>query len=205
MANAAPGRSSSEPTPLVQETSAQANPAGSVPDPALAPTPGVWRRLACFLYEGVLLFGVVMIAGLLYGLVTDQRHALEGRSGLMAFLLLVFGLYFVHFWTRSGQTLAMLTWHIRLVTVDGRPLRLPRAVARYLLAWIWLLPALAAVGLSGLKGAGITFGALIAGVLTYAALARLHPDRQFLHDAVCGTRLITWIPPHRLKKKSTTA
>lgn len=204
MASATPGTPSNKPAPVPPGTAEAVSP-DAAPDPAAAPTPGVWRRLACFLYEGVLLFGVVMIAGLLYGLVTDQRHALEGRSGLMAFLLLVFGLYFVHFWTRSGQTLAMLTWHIRVVTVDGRPLRLPRAVARYLLAWIWLLPALAAVGLSGLKGTGITFGALIAGVLTYAALARLHPDRQFLHDAVCGTRLITWIPPHRLKKKSTTA
>ena len=163
----------------------------------------MWRRLACFLYEGVLLFGVVMLAGLLYGLFTDQRHALQGRSGLMAFLALVFGLYFVHFWTRSGQTLAMLTWHIRIVTADGRPLGRLRALARYLLAWVWLLPALAAVGLSGLKGWGITLGALTAGVLIYAALARLHPDRQFPHDALCRTRLITWIPPHRLKKKTS--
>jgi len=35
---------------------------------------------------------------------------------------------------------------------------------------------------------------LMIGVLTYAALARLHPDRQFWHDAVCGTRLVTWQP-----------
>lgn len=204
MASATPGTPPRQPTP-VPPIPAEATAPGAGPDPATAPTPGVWRRLACFLYEGVLLFGVVMIAGLLYGLVTNQRHALEGRSGLMAFLLLVFGVYFVHFWTRGGQTLAMLTWHIRLVRVDGQPLRLPRAVARYLLAWVWLLPALAAVGLSGLKGAGVTFGALVAGVLIYAALSRLHPDRQFLHDAVCGTRLITWIPPHRRKKESITA
>ncbi len=175
------------------------------PDPASAPTPGIWRRLACFLYEGVLLFGVVMIAGLLYGVFTEQRHALEGRTGLMLFLALVFGMYFVYFWTKSGQTLAMLTWHIRLVTVDGRPVGRLRAVLRYLLAWIWLLPALAAVALSGLKGPGLTFTAVLAGVLTYAALARLHPDRQFWHDAICGTRLVTWYPPHRLKKKAATA
>ena len=31
-------------------------------------------------------------------------------------------------------------------------------------------------------------------VLVYALLTRLHPDRQFLHDALCGTRLVTWRP-----------
>ena len=37
----------------------------------------------------------------------------------------------------------------------------------------------------------------IAGVLAYAALAWLHPQRQFWHDAVCGTRLIHWKPARR--------
>jgi hypothetical protein len=38
-------------------------------------------------------------------------------------------------------------------------------------------------------------------VAAYAALAWLRPDRQFWHDVVCGTRLITWKPalPQRAK------
>ena len=58
-------------------------------------TPGVMRRLASFLYEGVLLFGVVMIAGYLYSSLTQQRHALQGQSGLQAFLFVVLAIYFV--------------------------------------------------------------------------------------------------------------
>ncbi|MDO9092744.1 MAG: RDD family protein [Rubrivivax sp.] len=162
-------------------------------------TPGLARRLACFLYEGVLLFGVVVIAGLGYGIVTQQRHALVGSTGLQAFLVLVLGLYFVHFWSRSGQTLAMLTWHIRLVTASGQPVSRLRAACRYLLSWIWFLPALAAVHLAGLKSGWATVACLLAGVLGYAALTRLHPDRQYWHDAVCGTRLVTWRPPPRKK------
>lgn len=165
-----------------------------------APTPGVWRRLAAFLYEGVLLFGIVMLSGLLYGVLTQQRHALVGSTGLQAFLFGVLGLYFVVFWTRSGQTLAMLTWHVRVVTVDGHPLRPLRAVMRYLLSWLWFLPALGLVQAAGLKGGGPVSAVVIAGVLAYAALARLHPDRQFLHDALCRTRLVTWYPPHRPRK-----
>jgi len=155
-------------------------------------TPGLRRRLACFLYEGVLLFGVLMIAGYLYSTLTQQRHALSGLHGLQAFLFLVLGIYFVWFWSRGGQTVAMRTWHIRLVTAEGRPVGQPRALARYLLSWVWFMPALLSIWLADLHGALPTFGLMLAGVLAYAGLARLHPTRQFWHDAACGTRLITW-------------
>jgi len=168
--------------------------AGATPTPAPAPTPELLRRLACFVYEGVLLFGVVMAAGLVYSLATRQRHALVGLHGMQAFVFFVVGAYFTWFWSHGGRTLAMQTWHIRLVSADGRPVSWQRALCRYLLAWLWFLPALAAVYGSGLKGAAPTFAALAAGVLAYAALTRLRPDRQFLHDALCGTRLVTWRP-----------
>ena len=173
---------------------------GPEADPVVAPTPGIWRRMACFLYEGVLLFGVVMFSGLIYSITTQQRHALIGATGMQITLVLVLGLYFVHFWTRSGQTLAMLTWHIRLVTANGQPVGRVRALCRYLLAWLWFLPALATVHFAGLHGGWPTFGALAAGVAAYAALTRLHPDRQYWHDAVCRTRLITWRPVRRPAK-----
>ena len=165
--------------------------------PGALVTPGVMRRLASFVYEGVLLFGVVMIAGLLYSVATQQRHALQGSAGMQAFLFVVLGVYFTWFWTHGGQTLAMQTWHIRLVTRDGRPVTWLRALCRYLLAWLWFLPALAALSLAGLTGSAPAFAAITVGVLAYAALARLHPDGQYLHDAVCGTRLVACLPPPR--------
>lgn len=159
--------------------------------------PGIWRRLACFLYEGVLLFGVVMISGYLYSALTQQRNALEGRHGLMAFLFLVLTVYFVWFWSHGGQTVAMKAWHVRVVRNDGRPLTQWQALTRSLLSWIWFVPATATAWLAGLHGLGAIMGLMIAGVLTYAALARLHPRRQFLHDALCGTQLVTWRPVRR--------
>jgi uncharacterized RDD family membrane protein YckC len=169
--------------------------AAPVPEGGIAPP--IKRRLACFLYEGVLLFGVVMVAGLVYSTLTNQRHALIGTTGLQAFLFVVLGIYFVGFWTRTGQTLAMLTWHIRLVTRDGQPVGKLRATCRYVLSWLWFLPALAALHFSGLKGGWPAFTAMLAGVLAYAALAWLRPDRQFWHDVVCGTRLVTRHPTPR--------
>jgi uncharacterized RDD family membrane protein YckC len=163
--------------------------AGEVPASLPVPPPLV-RRLACFLYEGVLLFGVVMTAGLVYAAVTDQRHALVGQRGLQCWLFVVIGAYFIGFWVRQGQTLAMRTWRIGLVDATGRRPSLARAACRYLLTWLWFLPALYTLHAGRLQG-GFTFTVvLFAGVLTYAALARLHPQRQFLHDALCGTRLV---------------
>jgi uncharacterized RDD family membrane protein YckC len=156
--------------------------------------PPLRRRLAAFIYEGMLLFGVVMAAGLVYALVTNQRHALQGSLGLRVYLFVILGLYFVGFWVRQGQTLAMRTWRIQLVTATGAKLGAGRATARYVLSWLWFLPALLSVSLWGVKGAGPAFGAVTAGVLVYAALAFLNPQRQFLHDVVCGTRLVPWTP-----------
>jgi uncharacterized RDD family membrane protein YckC len=155
-----------------------------------ARAPGVARRLACFVYEGVLLFGVVMVAGFLFGVLTQQRHALQGQHALQALLFAVIGVYFVWFWSHGGQTVAMKTWHIRLTAVTGEPVSQKRASARYLLCWIWFVPALASVHLSGVKGGLPAAAAVLAGIATYAMLTRLHPQRQFWHDAVCGTQLV---------------
>jgi len=160
-------------------------------------TPRLRKRMACFVYEGVLLFGVVMMAGLVYGIVTRQTHALIGTGGLRAFLFAVLAVYFIYFWTRSGQTLAMQTWRIRLVTQTGQPVRPLRALCRYLLAWLWFVPALAILWFSGVKGGWASSGVLLLGVVAYAALSWLHPQRQFWHDALCGTRLMNWERPSR--------
>lgn len=169
-------------------------PASLAPTETPESTPGLWRRLACFFYEGVLLFGVLMIAGYLYSTLTQQRHALQGQHGLQAFLFIVLGIYFVWFWSHGGQTVAMKAWHIRLVDAQGRPVSQRRALVRYLLAWTWFVPALAMAHAWGLGSAGEIFRLLSAGVLVYALLAQLHPQRQFWHDAASGTRLVTWRP-----------
>ncbi len=155
--------------------------------------------MAAFVYEGVLLFGVLMISGWLYSTLTQQRHALQGKSGLQAFLFLVLGIYFGWFWSHGGQTVAMKAWHVRLVAADGGPVSQPRAVLRYTLSWLWFVPALAMVYAANLHSAAAIYGALLAGVVGYAGLTRLRADRQFWHDAVCGTRLITARPQPRAK------
>lgn len=162
------------------------------PSAAGLATAGLARRMAAFVYEGVLLFGVVFVAGYLYAAVTQQRHALQGQTGLQVFVFLVLAVYFVTFWSRGGQTVAMRAWHVRLVTASGAAVTPLRALARYLLAWLWFAPALIAAHAAGLRSAAPVFTLIFVGVVAFALLAFLHPQRQFLHDVVCGTRLVTW-------------
>lgn len=157
--------------------------------------------MACWMYEGMLMFGVVFIAGYLFSTLSQTRNALDNRHGLQAFVFVVFAVYFVWFWAK-GQTLAMKTWHIRVVDVNGRPITQQRALLRYLLSWMWFLPALAAswmLGLSAAEGAVLTMG----WVAIWAILARFHPQQQFWHDAWAGTRLITLITPPKPKRPAS--
>lgn len=157
----------------------------------LAPTlqaPALMRRMACWLYEGMLLFGVVFIAGYLFGTLSQTRHALDNRHGLQAFLFLIFAIYFTWF-GHKGQTLAMKTWHIRLVDVQGKPLTQARALLRYVLSWVWFVPPLAALAPFGLSGAETTVLTL-GWVAVWAVLSRFQAQGQFWHDVWAGTRLV---------------
>lgn len=150
--------------------------------------PPLRRRMACWFYEGIVLFGVVVLAGLAFSIALQQRHALLYRHGMQAFQFTVLALYFCVFWRRGGQTLAMKTWRIRLTDRAGRSVSAARALWRYLLCWLWFLPPLAASALLRLSAPHA--GALLAlWVAVWALLSHLHPQRQFWHDALAGTRL----------------
>lgn len=153
------------------------------------PAPTIKRRLTTMLYEGMLLFGIVMIAALLFGVLFQQRSAIMLRHELQYWLFLVIGAYFVWFWTHGGQTLPMKTWRMRLVTRDGHVITFSRAVARYFLAWLWFLPGAAIAWTLNAK-AWMAVALILANVVAWAMSACLHPSRQFLHDRIAGTRVI---------------
>lgn len=160
-----------------------------------ARTPSLRRRMAAFLYEGVLLFGVVFIAGYLWSTLVQQRSGMQQRHGAMGFLFIVLGIYFAWFWTHGGQTLAQKTWFIRVQRADGAGLTQARALARYVASWLWLLPGLAlATQVPWHDKPGLVTLTVIGYVALYALSSLLHPQRQFWHDAICGTRLVSTQP-----------
>lgn len=150
--------------------------------------PPLRRRLACWLYEGMLLFAVVFIAGYLFSSLSQTRHALDNRHAHQAFVFVVLGIYFTWLWSK-GQTLAMKTWRIRVVDGQGKSLTQGRALLRYLLSWLWFLPPLLGAWFFDLSGA--ESGVIVGGwVLAWALMSRFQPGRQYIHDVWAGTRLI---------------
>ena len=177
---------------------------------ALLPPPSLWRRMACWTYEGVLLFGVVFMASLVFTVVSQgvklllallvtpgalstppldlasvgaSSSALPSspeRELLQVWILSVVLVYFVFFWTR-GQTLAMKTWNLRVTTQSGQALSTQHALARLVaLPFEMSLAARSAIGL--------------AWIVFWAAMSLLHPRQQFWHDACAGTELIQTPP-----------
>lgn len=168
------------------ESQGPTHPAPSNISPSLV-TPSIRRRMACWLYEGILMFGVVFIASYLFDTLSQSRHALDNRHLRMAFLFVVFGIYFAWFWAK-GQTLAQKTWHIKVTSKTGTSISQSQALLRYVLSWVWFIPPLAAYSL-GVPATQVLV--LLGGwVAIWAILSRFHPTQQFWHDALAGTRLV---------------
>ena len=150
--------------------------------------------MACWLYEGMLVFGVVFVAGCLF---FGARALFSGASmtqsdmassvALQGYLFIVIGIYFVWLWAK-GQTLAMKTWGITVLDLTGQPITQTRALLRYVLSWLWFLPALALI--SAFKfSATESMLIIVVWVGVWAFLSRFHSTNQFWHDALAGTRL----------------
>lgn len=133
----------------------------------LPPPAGLRRRLVAMLYESMLLFALLLLAGFAYIPIFGSVHGPFQKAVFQFYLLIVMMIYFIVFWKRGGQTLAMKTWRIRLVRLDGEPLSTPQCIVRFSLATLGLLCA----------GAGFLW-------------ALIDPERQFLHDRLCKTRLV---------------
>ncbi|MFM7783368.1 MAG: RDD family protein [Gammaproteobacteria bacterium] len=115
------------------------------PESANTPEPaGLARRLGAMLYDSLLLFAVSWaVTAVVIGLrvLGSGEQAVRGAggpaaSGLLLQLPLLVALagFFVWFWTRSGQTLGMQSWRLRVETEDGARLDWRTALLRLLLA-----------------------------------------------------------------------
>jgi len=119
------------------------------------------------IYESLLVTAVVFVAALPFLYLVGNAETGWRHYAFQLYLVGVMFAYFSTFWLRSGQTLAMKTWRIRLVSQNGDTLTLKQAALRFILA---------------------LFGLLLAGVGFWWAL--FDRDGQFLHDRIAGTRLV---------------
>jgi len=151
--------------------------------------PPLARRMACWLYEAMLLFGIAFAATLVFSIAGQMKSGMDDRRPLLiGFLVIVFGIYFTWCWAK-GQTLAMRTWRIRVVDRNGVAPSQLRALFRYACCWLWVLPPIAFVAPFKLSASQVSL-AVGGWIVVWAFLSFLHPQRQFWHDALAGTRLV---------------
>ena len=94
----------------------------------------LFKRIACMLYESILVFAILFVAGVVYRALMGDPHSDFEQHLFFMYSWLIIGVYFVYCWVKSGQTLAMQTWRIQLLRLDGNPLSVGQAVRRYLIA-----------------------------------------------------------------------
>lgn len=139
-----------------------------MPDKAIADTPASLRaRLAAMVYELLLVVAVLFIASFVFIRLTGNAQSGWHQVFFRFYLVAVLFAYFSTFWLRSGQTLAMKTWRIKLQNRDAGLLSPSRALLRFALAF-----------------AGFALGGL---TIWWALFDR---EQQFLHDRLSGNRLV---------------
>jgi uncharacterized RDD family membrane protein YckC len=123
--------------------------------------------LLALAYETLLLSALLIGAAVPFVMITHAADASVTRPLLQAYLVAIAATYFVWQWRRGGQTLALKTWRMRIVTRAGAPLSVRHAFCRFLFA----------LGSCALAGAGFLWAVV---------------DREglFLHDRLAGTKII---------------
>ena len=133
---------------------------------------GFGRRVAALVYDLLLLAALLMIytGGALF--FTHGAAVVPATAGAWVYayragLIGVIGGYYLINWLRSGQTLGMRAWRLRVVSDAGRPLALKAAVLRAVFGALAWMPA--ALGVLWLY---------------------VDPDHLALHDRWSRTRVI---------------
>jgi len=144
--------------------------------PAL-PSAGLFRRLAALLYDGFLVVAIWMLVGFILQLIvgTESNRLEDGVVQtdplldwiLFAAMLSSVTAFYLWFWCRSGQTLGMLAWRLRVQDYQGQLLTPGRAILRLALAW----PAFFLFGLGYLW-------------------LYIDKDRDTAHDRLSKTRMV---------------
>lgn len=109
-------------------------------------TASLWRRLAAMVYDGLLLFAIIILVGLTTLPFTHFLGISRDHIVFKIYLLGVIFVFFGWFWTHGGQTLGMRAWRLRIIQRDGKSLSWTLALFRYLISlpmWGWMFYVIA--------------------------------------------------------------
>lgn len=142
--------------------------AGSGPSADLPAPTG--RRLLAALYDAPALFTLSLVLTALLLVINRGEQLAAGPASLALYracLVLLWVAYYGVSWTRSGQTLGMRIWRLRVRRLDGSPLRWPDVLGRLAASLVAWLP-------------------LALGVVA----AAWDPERRAWHDRLSRTRVV---------------
>lgn len=132
---------------------------------ATSKAPSLLKLGASFIYESLVVIALSLAATALFILFFGDATQGYKRYALLGFLWVVLGGYFVWCWQKSGQTLAMQTWHLKLVLQANQGCSV--LIARYTFATL------------GLAFLGIGF--------VWALTNKKH---QYLHDKLLAITMV---------------
>jgi uncharacterized RDD family membrane protein YckC len=163
---------------------------------------GLLRRLGAIISDslvvvGLLLLGTLMFVPLLNHLgaraMTPSEVGWFWAAVYWLWLLSIWMLFFGFFWSRSGQTVGMRAWHLRVENDGGQLLTWAQSVGRLWLGVVPWLPCLLVMsaaeqfGLDALKYVGQGLSLLgVAGLL----VMYLDSSRRTWHDRISNSRII---------------
>jgi uncharacterized RDD family membrane protein YckC len=127
----------------------------------------LFKRLIACIYEALVLIAIWMLVTWLFVLFFGGVASGASRLSLQLLLWFSAGVYFVLSWGKSGQTLALKAWKMKIVSKDNATLSFKSASVRYLLASILIIP----------------FGLTI-------LWSFFDKDRLFLHDRLLNTKCV---------------
>lgn len=153
------------------------------------PPPFLLRRLAAIIYDALLVLPLIMAAvavvmAIHTGIAGTPPEGTEVQLNpylvrLVAVLTVM--IFYCWFWLKSGQTLGMQAWRIKLISLSGAPLTLSQAVRRCV-------------------GATLSAAALGLGYL-WCLFDR---NGRYWHDYLSDTALVL-LPKTEKKKKGKTS
>ena len=99
-----------------------------------------------FVYESVILFGVLWFAGYVFSSLTQyqaQRGNIAMHHAFQIFTFVVLGIYFSWFWANARRTVPMKAVSLDLVDAKDQALSIAVAIRRYLVGLAFFLAVMA--------------------------------------------------------------
>ena len=134
------------------------------------PTAGFFRRFFALIYDALIVAAILILASAIaLGIASifysseaiTEGHVLDENPYVFSWLLFSWFYYYFYCWTKTGQTLAMKAWRLKLVSESPDDLQLWQALVRFF------------AGLCGLS-----------------IITTLLPNKWALHDALSKTRVV---------------